>query len=97
VGLATGLVIGAAIAQPPPYYSTVYVGSTPYMYSDGVYMQPSGSSYIIVAPPAGAVVDYLPDGCEIKQINTTTYYNCSNVYYQPFYQNGSTVYKVVNL
>ncbi len=96
-GLATGLVIGAAIATPPPYYSTVYVGSTNYIYSDGVYMQPSGSSYIVVEPPAGVRVDYLPDGCSATQINNVTYYNCSGIYYQPFYQNGSTVYEVVQL
>lgn len=96
-GLATGLVIGAAIAQPPPYYSTVYVGSTNYIYSDGVYMQPRGSSYIVVEPPVGVVVDYLPDGCSATQINNVTYYDCSGIYYQPFYQSGSTVYRVVRL
>ncbi len=91
----TGLVIGSTIATPPPYYSTVYVGSTTYIYSDGVFLQPSGSSYVIIEPPVGVVVTYLPEGCTTTQINNTSYYNCSNIYYQPFYQNGNTVYKVV--
>ncbi len=90
-----GLVIGSTVATPPPYYSTVYVGSTTYIYSDGVFLQPSGSSYVIVKPPVGVVVTYLPEGCKTVQINNATYYNCSDIYYQPFYQNGSTVYKVV--
>jgi len=97
VGLTTGLVIGSAIANPPPYYDTVYVGSTSYIYSDGIYMQPSGSEYTVVAPPVGAVVNYLPDGCSSSQVNDVVIYNCSGIYYQPFFQNGSTVYQVVQL
>lgn len=95
VGFTTGLIIGSAVSQPPPYYDTVYVGSTSYIYSDGIYMQPSGSEYVVVAPPTGAIVTYLPDGCTQTQTAGGSYYNCSGVYYQPFYQNGSTVYKVV--
>jgi hypothetical protein len=88
-------VIGAAVSTPPPYYDTVYVGSTSYMYSDGIYMQPSGGSYTIVAPPVGAVVTYLPDGCTMTQLNNIPIHNCSGIYYRPFFQNGSTVYQVV--
>ena len=92
-----GLVIGSTLATPPPYYSTVYVGSTTYIYSDGVFLVSSGSSYVVVEPPVGVVVTYLPEGCQTTKINNVLYYNCSNIYYQPFYQNGSTVYRVVQL
>ncbi len=95
-GFATGLVIGAAITTPPPYYSTVYVGSTTYIYSDGIFLEPSGSSYIVVRPPVGAVVTYLPEGCSMIQINNLNYYDCSDIYYQPVYRDGSVVYRVVN-
>jgi len=95
VGLTTGLVIGSAIATLPPYYNTVYVGSTSYIYSDGIYLQPSGSSYTVVAPPIGAIVTYLPDGCTTITADNTLYYNCSGIYYQPLFENGSTVYQVV--
>lgn len=97
VGLTTGLVIGAAVAQAPPYYDTIYVGSTTYIYSDGVYMQPSGSTYTVVAPPSGAVVTYLPSGCTAAVMNGVQYQNCSGVYYEPVFQNGSTAYRVVQL
>lgn len=95
VGLTTGLVIGSAIATLPPYYNTVYVGSTSYIYSDGIYLQPSGSSYTVVAPPIGAIVTYLPDGCTTITADNTLYYNCSGIYYRPLFENGSTVYQVV--
>ncbi|MBJ7900086.1 MAG: hypothetical protein GC158_09235 [Cyanobacteria bacterium RI_101] len=95
VGLTTGLALGSALAAPPPYYDTVYVGSTSYIYSDGVYLQPSGSQYVVVAPPPGATVAYLPDGCVSIAANGASYFNCSGVYYQPYFQNGATVYQVV--
>ncbi len=96
-GFVTGVVVGATVSSPPPYYSTVYVGSTTYIYSDGVYLQQSGSSYVVVEPPTGAVVTYLPEGCTQVQINNISMFNCSGIYYQPFYQSGATVYKVVQL
>jgi hypothetical protein len=71
----------------------VYVGSTSYIYSDGIYMQPSGSQYVVVAPPVGAIVNYLPDGCTMSG----NYYNCSGIYYQPVYQGSTLVYQVVRL
>lgn len=98
-GLATfgtGLAIGAALSSAPPYYDTVYVGGSPYLYSDGIYVQPSGSSYIVTAPPVGAVVGYLPDGCTATNSNGTQLFECSGVVYQPFYQNGDVVYQVVS-
>ncbi len=95
VGLTTGLVIGSAIATLPPYYNTVYVGSNSYIYSDGIYLQPNGSSYTVVAPPIGAIVTYIPDGCTTITADNTLYYNCSGIYYQPLFENGSTVYQVV--
>jgi hypothetical protein len=97
-GLATfgaGLAIGAAVNSAPPYYDTVYVGSSPYIYSDGIYMQPEGSSYVVVNPPTGAVVSYLPEGCNTIPVGSTVNYDCSGIIYEPFYQDGATVYKVV--
>ena len=94
-GLTAGLAIGASVSTPPPYYDTVYVGSTSYIYSDGVYMQPSNGGYVISSPPVGVVVNYLPDGCKMIQQGNIQYYDCAGIYYQTFYQNGATVYKVI--
>lgn len=97
-GLATfasGLVIGGIINTLPPYYIPIDVGSTNYIYSDGVFLQPSGNSYIVTKPPIGAVVPFLPDGCTAINMGGVVYYNCSGIIYQPFYQGSNLVYKVV--
>jgi hypothetical protein len=97
-GLATfasGLVIGGIINTLPPYYIPIDVGSTNYIYSDGVFLQPSGNFYIVTKPPIGAVVPFLPDGCTAINMGGLVYYNCSGIIYQPFYQGSNLVYKVV--
>ncbi len=94
-GLATGLIIGSTISTAPPYYDTVYYGDTSYLYSDGVYLQPQDNSYVIVSPPVGAIVNYLPDGCSAIVDNNVQYFDCSGVIYQPYYQSGNVVYQVV--
>jgi hypothetical protein len=97
-GLATfttGLVIGAAINTRPPYYSPVVVGGNNYIYSDGVFLQPRGNSYVVIAPPVGAVVPSIPEGCSATNQGGVVYYDCSGVIYQPFYQGSDLVYRVV--
>ncbi len=85
--------------QKPNRLRSDYVGDErgddEYLYSDGVYFEPSGDEYIVVAPPTKAVVTYLPDGCTTIEQNGTVYYNCSGIYYQPLFQNGTTIYQVV--
>ncbi len=97
MGLATGLAIGTTVESPPPEYTTVYVGTTAYIYSEGVFLQPVKGTYVVVAPPAGVVVPYLPDGCTQVNVNGVVYYNCSGIYYQPVTQNNTTMYRVVYL
>jgi Family of unknown function (DUF6515) len=92
---ATGLVIGATINTRPPYYSSVVVGGNNYIYSDGVFLQPRGNSYVVIAPPTGAVVPSIPEGCSATNQGGVVYYDCSGVIYQPFYQGSDLVYKVV--
>jgi hypothetical protein len=92
---ATGLVIGATINTRPPYYSPVVVGGNNYIYSDGVFLQPRGNSYVVIAPPVGAVVPSIPEGCSATNQGGVVYYDCSGIIYQPFYQGSDLVYKVV--
>jgi hypothetical protein len=92
---ATGLVIGATINTRPPYYSPVVVGGNNYIYSDGVFLQPSGNSYVVIKPPIGAVVPSIPEGCSATNQGGVVYYDCSGVIYQPFYQGSDLVYKVI--
>jgi hypothetical protein len=97
VGFATGLVVGAALSTPPPYSVPVIVGSNNFIYSDGVFLQPSGGQYIVVRPPIGAVVPSIPDGCTAKDNSGVVLYDCSGVIYQPFYQGNDLVYKVIRV
>lgn len=92
---AAGLTLGAALNSPPPYYESVYVGSTHYIYSDGIYMQPTGTTYVVIKPPIGAEVTYLPDGCKTTPVGDTLFYTCSGIVYEPSYRQGVTVYRVV--
>jgi Family of unknown function (DUF6515) len=93
----TGLAIGAALNAPPPHYTTVVVSGTEYYYADGIYVQPSGGTHVVAAPPIGAVVTYLPEGCSTTISNGVQSFDCSGVVYQPYTQNGSVAYQVVNV
>jgi hypothetical protein len=97
-GLTTfisGLVIGAILTSPPPYYTPLYVGSSNYIYSDGVFLQPTGSQYVVVSPPIGAIVSALPEGCTQVDLNYSVGYDCSGVVYEFFYQGSEPFYRVV--
>jgi hypothetical protein len=48
--------IGVEISVLPPYFSTIWVGGTPYYYANDVYYtwDPEQNGYVVVAPPANA-------------------------------------------
>lgn len=94
-GLVTGAVIGTAIASPPRGYSTVYRGSSPYAYYNGVYYQPAPSGYVVVAPPIGVIVPMLPPGASVAVVNGGAYYLFNGLYYQPVIVGGMTQYRTV--
>ena len=50
--------VGLVVAVLPPYYSTVWIGSSPYYYANDVYYvwQPEQNGYVVVDPPAHADV-----------------------------------------
>lgn len=81
VGMVTGLVIGAAIATPPPSYTTVVVSGSSYMYDNGVYYQPASSGYVVVGAPVGATVATIPPGAISVVLGATTYYYLNGAYY----------------
>jgi hypothetical protein len=54
------------------------------------------STTVVVAPPAvGTMVTALPGGCTAIDTGGGAMYNCSNVYYRPYYQGTALVYQVV--
>ena len=52
-----------------------------YYYDDGVYYEPSGSGYTVVAPPVGAVVTYLPSGYLTVPVGDDVYYYYGGTFY----------------
>ena len=51
---------------------------------------------VVVAPPAlGTMVPALPGGCGEINTGNAMVYNCSSVYYRPYYQGTTLVYQVV--
>jgi hypothetical protein len=78
LALATGIVIGAAIASIPKQHTVVVVEKRTYYYSGGVYYIPSGTNYVVVPPPIGAIVVTLPPNSTIVG---TDYWNANGAFY----------------
>jgi hypothetical protein len=55
----------------------------------------SSTTVVVAAPTVGTLVPTLPAGCTTFNTGGTLVYQCSNVYYQPFYQGTQLVYRVV--
>ncbi len=53
------------------------------------------TTVVVAAPAIGTVVPALPGGCAIVNTGAAQFYNCSNVYYRPYYQGTTLVYQVV--
>ena len=54
----------------------------------------STQTVVVQAPVVGTVVPALPGGCSTVATNGAVFYNCSNVYYRPYYQGTTLVYQV---
>lgn len=53
------------------------------------------NTVIVQAPAVGTMVQALPGGCSSISTGGAVVYNCSNVYYRPYYQGTTLVYQVV--
>src|SRR6185295_11440581 len=62
-GFWRGVAVGAAVASLPRGHVAVVVGGQRLFYYGGVYYRPAGSTYVVIAPPVGAVVAAVPEGC----------------------------------
>lgn len=68
----------ATLAADAFYFS---LAGQPYYYDDGVYYEPYGNGYTVVAPPVGAVVNYLPDGYITVEVDGGVYYYYGGAFY----------------
>ena len=80
-----GAVIGATIASISMEPTTVVVHEHTYYYSEGVYLEKSGSEYIVIGAPVGAVISDLPPGHSVIHVQNSPYYFVAKKTEKPTY------------
>jgi hypothetical protein len=78
--------------MPSGHYRVPYRGSD-YYFNDGYWYRPYGSRYVVVTPPYGVRVRYLPSYAEQVWIGSIGYFLVAGTYY--LWQAGSQDYEVV--
>ena len=78
---------------PEPYRRVPYRGSD-YYYSGGYWYRPQGPHYVVVAPPYGVRVNYLPDYARQVWVGSALFFLAAGTYYQ--YLDDSRDYVVVS-
>jgi len=91
--------IGIRLAVLPPNPVRLRIGGHPYFYYYGTYYSPlQAGGYEVVSAPVGAVVDALPDGYDVVQLDGRTYYRLDETYYKTIVErNGNVAYEVVRI
>jgi hypothetical protein len=86
---------GEHLRDLPVARVSIFFNSQPYFYdADGYYYQPQpDGQYVVIQPPTGAVVPYLPAGIVVIPFGGATYYYLDGVFYT---QQGDNAYVVVN-
>ena len=79
-------------AMPPGHYRVPYRGGD-YYFNDGYWYRPYGSRYVVVTPPYGVRVRYLPSYAEQVWIGSIGYFLAAGTYY--LWQAGTQDYEVV--
>ncbi len=70
----------ATRALPPAHRVVPYRG-TKYYFHDGVWYRPSGSRFVVVLPPVGLVIPFLPPFYTTIWVGGLPYYYAGGVYY----------------
>lgn len=79
-------------SMPAGHYRVPYRGSD-YYFNDGYWYRPYGSRYVVVTPPYGVRVRYLPSYAEQVWIGSIGYFLVAGTYY--LWQAGTQEYEVV--
>ena len=73
--------VGVRLATRPTYSTTVVVTGATYYYAGGVYYTRSGSHYVVVSSPRGAVVYAVPTATTIVYAGDAQYYYYGGTFY----------------
>lgn len=67
----------------PPGYVSLLAGGLTYLFCEGLFYRYTPAGYVVVTPPAGAIVPALPPGYTTVFVNNTPYYEYGYTYYTP--------------
>lgn len=96
--MAVAAPVGAVVNALPPDSGRVFAKTTGTYYSFGVFFAPTKENkFQVIKPPAGILVDYLPDGYIEVEVKGVTYFKFGEVYFKPFVAGGAAVYQTVDL
>jgi len=85
---------GAIVRDLPRGTIGVNYADVSYRYHDGIWLEPRGPAFIVVAPPIGIVVPTLPTFSTTLAHDGETYLYANDIYYRPRPDLGG--YEVVN-
>jgi hypothetical protein len=85
---------GAIFRDLPRRAVAVNYAGVSYRFADGIWFEPRGPAYIVVAPPIGLMVPSIPGSATTIQEHGETYLYANDVYYRPRPDLGG--YEVVN-
>lgn len=91
-----GAPAGSTISSVPEEATLITVGSNTYSYFEGAFYiwDPDEDAYVVVEPPVGAEVPYVPDGYAVDDRDGILYYVYGDVWFRPVMRDGVTVYMV---
>lgn len=72
---------GHVVTRLPHRHRVVHHHGHRYYYADGLWYQPYGPRFMIVAPPIGLVVSFLPDVYTTLYFGGVPYYRAHDAYY----------------
>jgi hypothetical protein len=70
-----------ATRKLPPAHRVVPHRGTKYYFHDGAWYRPSGSRFVVVLPPVGVVIPFLPPYYTTIWVGSVPYYYAGGVYY----------------
>lgn len=85
---------GSIVREAPKDAVVVSYAGLSYRFHDGVWFEPRGPAFMVVAPPIGLIVPALPTFATVLARGGELYLYCNDVYYRPRPDVGG--YEVVN-
>ena len=74
---------GSILRDAPQGAIVVTYAGLSYRFHDGVWLEPRGPAFMVVAPPIGLIVPTLPTFATVLAHGGEIYLYCNDVYYQP--------------